>query len=163
MSAGVSQQLFSLGIMLQQGRGSYFEVGGGGQTSPGAQGNPYPKLKTPWIWPTIFGRDQSSRAKTNKNKNERLSQFKVGGGGAEPPQPQSCEGKLPPLPPPGTRFLVLQFKTCLFCLQWSGTIKTTAHQWTDSLTLAPIRCFATFGRTGGGGCDPPLAFPNEAS
>ena len=30
-----------------------------------------------------------------------------------------------------------------------------------NLTLALIRCFATFGRTGG--CDPPLAFPNEAS
>ena len=37
-----------------QGRGNYFEVGGGGQASPGVQGNPYPKLKNPRIWPTIF-------------------------------------------------------------------------------------------------------------
>ena len=28
--------------------------------------------------------------------------------------------------------------------------------WDDIITLARIRCFATFGRTGGGGCDPPL-------
>ena len=60
-----------------QGRGDYFEVGGGGQTSPGVQGNPNPKLKTPRIWPTVFGRDPSSRAKTNTNKNERHLQFKV--------------------------------------------------------------------------------------
>ena len=38
--------------------------------------------------------------KTNKNKNERLSQSKVVGGGAAPPQLQSCGGKLPTLPPP---------------------------------------------------------------
>ena len=38
-----------------QGRGNYFEVGGGGgQTSPGVQGDPYPKLKTPLVRPTIF-------------------------------------------------------------------------------------------------------------
>ena len=28
--------------------------GGGGETSPGVQGNPYPKLKTILIWSTIF-------------------------------------------------------------------------------------------------------------
>ena len=34
----------------------------------------------------------------------------------------------------------------------------------DILTLARKRCFATFAGVGGGGwCDPPLAFPNEAS
>ena len=54
---------------LTQVRETYFEVvGGGGQRSPGFQRNPYPKLKTPRIWPTIFGRDP------DKNKNERLSQ-----------------------------------------------------------------------------------------
>ena len=26
----------------------------GGQTSPEVQGNPYPKRRTPWIWPTLF-------------------------------------------------------------------------------------------------------------
>ena len=36
-----------------QGRENNFEVGGR-QTSSGVQGNPYPKLKTPWIWFTIF-------------------------------------------------------------------------------------------------------------
>ena len=51
-----------------QGRGNYFEVGGGGQTSPGVQGNPYTKLKTPGFGPLFLG-DPSSRAKTNKNKN----------------------------------------------------------------------------------------------
>ena len=46
--------------------------GGGGKRlpGPGIQGNPYPKLKTPRIWPIIFGRAPSSRAKTSKNKNE---------------------------------------------------------------------------------------------
>ena len=34
---------------------------GGGQTSPRVQGNPYPKLKTPQIWPNIFGKEPSSR------------------------------------------------------------------------------------------------------
>ena len=29
------------------------------------------------------------------------------------------------------------------------------------LTLARIRCFATFGRTGGGGCDPPWRFQTK--
>ena len=28
--------------------------GGGGRRFPGAQGNPYPKLKGPRIWPTVF-------------------------------------------------------------------------------------------------------------
>ena len=34
--------------------GTTLKLRGGGQTSPGVQGNPYPKLKTPPIWPTIF-------------------------------------------------------------------------------------------------------------
>ena len=43
----------SLVISVQE-RGNYFEVGGGGgQTSSGVQGSPYPKLKTPWMWSTI--------------------------------------------------------------------------------------------------------------
>ena len=54
----------------EQGRGNYFEVGGG-QKSPGVQGDPYPELKTHRIWPTIFGRNPNSCAKTNKNKIER--------------------------------------------------------------------------------------------
>ena len=34
----------------------------------------------------------------------------------------------------------------------------------DVITLARKRCFATFAGVGGGvWCDPPLAFPNEAS
>ena len=82
-----------------QGRGNYFEVWGGGQTSPGVQGYPYPKLKTPRIWPTIFWyRGPSSHAKTNKNKNERLSQSKVGR--PAPSQLQSCGGKVAPTAPP---------------------------------------------------------------
>ena len=45
-----------------QGRWNYFEVGGGGETSPGVPGNPYPKLKTPGFGPLFFGRDPSSLA-----------------------------------------------------------------------------------------------------
>ena len=38
------------------GAGTTLKMGGGGegQTSPGVQGNPYPKLKTPRICPTVF-------------------------------------------------------------------------------------------------------------
>ena len=57
-----------------------FEVGGGGgQTSPGVQGNSYQKLKTPRISPTIFFRATQGHVQTNKNKNERHRQSKVGG------------------------------------------------------------------------------------
>ena len=49
-----------------QGRRNYFEVGGGGQTSPEVQGNPYPKLKTPRIWPTILGETQVHMEKKPK-------------------------------------------------------------------------------------------------
>ena len=43
------------------------EGGGGGQTSPGVQGNPCPKLKTPRIWPSIFGEGPKFTCK-NKQK-----------------------------------------------------------------------------------------------
>ena len=52
----------------RRGMGTTLKLGG---TSPGVQGNPYPKIKNPRIWPTSFGRDLNPRAKTNTNKNER--------------------------------------------------------------------------------------------
>ena len=43
--------------------------GGGGKGHPGVQRNPYPKPKTPRIWPTIFlGETPSSRVKKNEQK-----------------------------------------------------------------------------------------------
>ena len=43
------------------------------------------------------------------------------------------------------------------------TIENCQRLAMQALTLARIRCFATFGRTGCVGATPPLAFPNEAS
>ena len=63
--------MFVFGCASCQGRGNYFEVAGGGLTSPGVQGNP---LKTYRIWPTIFG-------ERPKFTNERHCQSKVGGRG----------------------------------------------------------------------------------
>ena len=40
--------------LFTSGAGTTLKLGGGGQTSTGVQGNPYPKLKTPRIWHTIF-------------------------------------------------------------------------------------------------------------
>ena len=82
-----------------QGRRNHFEVGGGGgQTSPGIQGNPYPKLKTPRIWPIIFGRAPSSRAKNKqKIKNEpQVDSRKLGGG---PTASKFMKASCPTLPP----------------------------------------------------------------
>ena len=45
---------FNSEVNLGRGAGTTLKFGGG-ETSPGVQGNPYPKLKTPWISPTIFG------------------------------------------------------------------------------------------------------------
>ena len=92
-----------------QRSGNDFEVGG---TSLGVQGNPCPKLKTPWISPTIFlGGTQVHVQKTNTNKNEphqldspklegrRLSGPKVGGESAPLPPP-------PPVPGPMVIYLI---------------------------------------------------------
>ena len=76
--------------------GNDFEVSG--QMSPGVQGNLYPKLRTTRISPTIFGRESSSRAKANRNKNERHRQAKVGR--ATPLRSKSWRSKRPRCPPP---------------------------------------------------------------
>ena len=55
-------------------------------------------LKLPGFRPLFFGRDPSSRAKTNKNKNEPNRQSKVGG--AAPLRSKSWSGKRPRCPPP---------------------------------------------------------------
>ena len=85
-----------------RGCGNYFEVGGGGQTSPGVQGSPYPKLKTARIWPTIFWERPKFTCK-NKQKYKRTTltvQRWGGGAGSGAPQLPSCGGNLPPLLPP---------------------------------------------------------------
>ena len=79
-----------------RGAGTTLKLGGG-QTSPGVQGNPYPKIKTPRIWPTIFwGENQvhvQKQTKINMNDNDSP---KLGGGA---PTASKLWGKLPPLPP----------------------------------------------------------------
>ena len=70
------------------------KLGGGGQTSPGVQGNHYPRPKTPGFGPLFFGRDPSLLSKTNTNKNERLSES----GGA--PTASKLWGQIAPRPPP---------------------------------------------------------------
>ena len=73
------------------------KLGGGGQTSPGVQGSPYPKLKTHRIWTTIFLETQVHVQKQTKIKMSDIDSLKLGGA---PPQLPSCGGKFPPLPPP---------------------------------------------------------------
>ena len=84
-----------------QGRGNYFEVGGGGQKSPGVQGNPYPKLKTHRIWPTIFWETQIHVQTQTKIKINDIDSPKLGGGGA-PTASQLWGQVAPTAPPPGS-------------------------------------------------------------
>ena len=69
-----------------------------GQTSPRVQGIPYPKLKTPRIWPTIFYERPKFLCKKSKNKNERHSQCIVGGCGAS--TASKLWGPVAPIAPP---------------------------------------------------------------
>ena len=82
----------------RQGPGNDFEVGGGGGlTSPGVQGNPYPKLKTPRVSPTIFlgGTHVHLQKQTKINMND-IDSPKCGGG----PSGSKVGGLASPLPPP---------------------------------------------------------------
>ena len=81
-------------VLVSQGCGNCFEVGGGGQTSPGFQGNPCPKLKTPRIWPTIFCETKVHVQKQIKIKMNDIDSPKLGGGAL-----QSCP-HCPRLPRP---------------------------------------------------------------
>ena len=90
-------------IYFSPGKGSPKQGGGNyvctlnlaGQTSPGVQGNPYQKLKTPRIWATIFGRDPSSRTKKWATLTDQSW-------GAAPPKLPSCWmlGQVAPTAPP---------------------------------------------------------------
>ena len=85
------------GFFLVQGRGNYFEVGGGGgQPSPGVQGNPYPKLKTPRIWPTIFREGPKFTCKNKPNWKNMILTVQSWNGGA--PTAFKLWGQV--LPPP---------------------------------------------------------------
>ena len=67
----ISKNVADCGVAVADARGAGTTLKLVVKTSRGVQGNPYPKLKTPRIWPTIFfGRDPSSRTKAKK-KNER--------------------------------------------------------------------------------------------
>ena len=60
-----------------QGRGNYFELGvGGGANVSRSPGNPYPKLKTHRIWPTMFW----ERPKLTCKKRNILTAKSWGGG-----------------------------------------------------------------------------------
>ena len=85
----------------KQGRGNYFEVGRGGQTSPGVKGN-LPKTKYSRIWPTIFwGGIKVHVQKQTKIQMNDIHSPKLGGGGETLPKlPSWGGGKLRPLHPP---------------------------------------------------------------
>ena len=77
-------------LASNQGRGKYFEVGGGGQTSPGIQGNPYPKTEnTPDMAHYFFGETQ---VHVQKEMNDTDSP-KLGGGGRGTPSASKLWGK----------------------------------------------------------------------
>ena len=61
------------------------------------QGNPYPKLKTPWICPTIFWRGPSSLQKQTKIKINAIDSPKLGGGALTA---YKLWGQVAPTPPP---------------------------------------------------------------
>ena len=54
-----------------RGPGTILNWGGGGKRLPGAKVTLTQNETFPGFRPILFGRDPSSRAKTNKNKNER--------------------------------------------------------------------------------------------
>ena len=84
--------------------------GGGGQTSPEAQGIPYPKLKTPRIWPTTFlGETEIPVQKQTKIKMNDIDSPKLGGA----PTASKLWGQIAQAapPPPGSRVPV--FVGCL--------------------------------------------------
>ena len=63
-----------------RGAGTTLKLGGGGgQTSPGVLGNPYPKIKKILGFGPLFWERPSWHVETNKNNNERHWQFNVGG------------------------------------------------------------------------------------
>ena len=91
-----------LSALQHQRPGHDFEVGRG-ETSPGVQGKPYPKLKTPRISPTVFlGRPKFTCKKMNdidssKLEGRRPAGPKVGGASAPaaPRFPGLCTARLP--------------------------------------------------------------------
>ena len=93
--------LISVDIRVyKQGRGNYFEVwgGGAGQTSPGVKGNPYPKLKTPRIWSTIFW--EGARIHVQKQTKIKMNDIDSPKLGGRRPHSFLIGGNLPLLPPP---------------------------------------------------------------
>ena len=77
--------------------GNNFEVGGGGQTSPGVQDNSYQKPKTPRISPTIFlGGTQVHVQKQTKMNGIDSPKME----GRHPSGPKVGGASAPAAPPP---------------------------------------------------------------
>ena len=88
--------------MTNRGTGTNLKLGGG-QTSPGVKGNPYPKLKTLRIWPTIFWETPKFTYKNKqKIKMNNVDSPKWGGGGRRPHSFQVV-GESCPHRPSGSR------------------------------------------------------------
>ena len=89
--------------LVTRDAGTTLKLGGGG----GSKGNPYPKLKTLLIWPTIFWSAQvheqkQTKIRMNDNDSPKLGgrrphSFQVGGGGG------GGEGSCLHRPRPGSR------------------------------------------------------------
>ena len=97
-AAGSASVVFSR--IYAQRRGNYFEVGGGGQASPGVQGNPYPqqqqKKNSPFL-AHYFCETQFHVQKQTKIKKNDIDSLKLGG---RRPHSFKLWGNLPHCPPP---------------------------------------------------------------
>ena len=87
-----------------RGAGTTLKLGGGGQTSPGVEGNPYPKLKkTPRIWATIFLVDIDTQVHVQIQTKIKMNDFhspKLGAGGRRPHSFKVVGASCPQCPPP---------------------------------------------------------------
>ena len=70
----------------------------GGDVSPGFKGNPYPKLKTPRLWPTFFG---GTQAHVQKQINMNDIDSPKWGDAPQVGRGASCPHCPPPPPPSG--------------------------------------------------------------
>ena len=89
--------------------------------SPGDQGDPYPKLKTPRIWPTIFlGETQVHVQKQTKIKMNVFDSPKLGGRGRRPTAFKLWGQVAPTAPPPPAPVCLIILMYLTVCKQFSG-------------------------------------------
>ena len=80
--------------VIRRGGGTTLKLGGGGQTTPGVQGNPYPKLKnSPDLAHYFIGETQVHVQKQTKVKMNDIDSPKLEGGA---PTASKLWGPLPP-------------------------------------------------------------------